>query len=323
MDAFDTGFTVRTASWHGKENLIMEYPGSFEEALVLAGRTWEPVESPVLIPATDGSPIVVPNYKAILRSDNSHLLSVMPKSYEVIPPKVEGELIETLLGQTNVKFDTMGSLNNGRQVYTTVYLDEPTTIPGDFSPTYPYLSILNSYDGSTALKAAHNNVRIVCWNTFNMSAMAGGSRAGTEFTFRHTKNWRNRVDQAKEALFGAREENQRYIELASELAGINITDEQRERFVVDFIPSPPETLISDRVARNIEEARAAVRAIFNSRSIAPIQGNAYGLLQAAGEYLDHVRPYRSQDTYTRRTLLSHEPLKARALGIIKEVVQAS
>ena len=55
---------------------------------------------------------------------------------------------------------------------------------------------------------------------------------------------------------------------------------------------PPQGLVTDRVARNVEEARNALRLLFQSTTNEQIAGTAYGLVQAAGEYLDHVRTAR-------------------------------
>ena len=78
--------------------------------------------------------------------------------------------------------------------------------------------------------------------------------------------------------------------------------------------------MTDRVARNVEEARAALRMILDSKTTQQVSGTAYGLVQAAGEYLDHVRNARSWETKLNRTLIRPEPLKHRALSLIREVV---
>ncbi len=113
-----------------------------------------------------------------------------------------------------------------------------------------------------------------------------------------------------------------YVALARELLDIRITPQHRERFVTEFIPMPPEGLVTDRVASNVEEARKAVRAILASGTTAGVADTAYGLVQAAGEYLDHVRRARSWETKLGRTLIRPEPLKAKALTLVREMVQA-
>ena len=75
---------------------------------------------------------------------------------------------------------------------------------------------------------------------------------------------------------------------------------------------PPTGLVTDRVARNVDEARMALRAIFDSATTEQVAGTAYGLVQAAGEYLDHVRTARSWETRLNRTLI--RPGTAQAPG---------
>ncbi len=45
----------------------------------------------------------------------------------------------------------------------------------------------------------------------------------------------------------------------------------------------------------------------------------YGLVQAAGEYLDHARGFRNSDTHLGRTLLRPEPLKVKAVKLVRQV----
>ena len=106
----------------------------------------------------------------------------------------------------------------------------------------------------------------------------------------------------------------RYTELAADLLAIPITTKQRELFITEFIPMPPTGLVTDRVARNVEEARKALRLLFDSTTNAQIAGTAYGLVQASGEYLDHVRTARSWETRLNRTLI--RPGTAQAPGLV-------
>ena len=69
-------------------------------------------------------------------------------------------------------------------------------------------------------------------------------------------------------------------------------------------------------------ARAALRMIFESKTTEQVAHTAYGLVQAAGEYLDHVRSARSWETRLNRSLIRPEPLKHRALSLAREVITA-
>jgi phage/plasmid-like protein (TIGR03299 family) len=207
----------------------------------------------------------------------------------------------------------------GRSVWCLALLDEPIALPGDTSPTLPYLAITNRHDGTAACALRATAVRIVCANTFRAAELEG-ERTGATFSFIHKSSWRNRIDEARQAVTGARTEMRRYTELARDLLAIPVTTRQRELFITEFIPMPPAGLVTDRVARNVDEARNALRLLFDSTTNQQIAGTAYGLVQAAGEYLDHVRTARSWETRLNRTLIRAEPLKHRALTLVREVV---
>lgn len=322
-DYFDSGFCVRQPSWHGKETLLADYPGTWDEARKLAGLDWDPVTEPVYtLSGVDeqGQPVFEPveGWNRIARSDTHATLSLNRTSYALINHREMGEIIEAVLEQPNVKWETAGSVEGGRAVWCLALLDEPVTLPGDDTYTLPYLAVTNRHDGMGACALRSTAVRIVCANTFRGAEMEG-ERTGTTYSFRHRAGWRDRVKEARDAVTGARREFNAYVELATDLLGVKVTPRQRELFVTEFIPLPPDGLVSDRVAKNVEEARAAVRAILASRTTEAVADSAYGLVQAAGEYLDHVRTARTWETRLGRTLLRPEPLKARALKLAREV----
>jgi phage/plasmid-like protein (TIGR03299 family) len=320
-------FSVRAMPWHREGVVLTDYPGSWEEARKIAGLDWNPVAVPsyAIAGATDdGQPIFEQDvgWNRIIRSDTAQTLSHRPDSYAIIDHSHMGEIVEAVLVQPNVKWETAGVLDEGRAVWCLALLDEPITLPGDTSVTMPYLAITNRHDGTGACALRATAVRIVCANTFRAAELEG-ERTGTTFSFVHKGGWRSRIEEARAAVTGARREISRYQELATELLGIRVTSRQRELFITQFIPAPPDGLVTERVARNVEEARNAVRLILASPTTEAVADTAYGLVQAAGEYLDHVRRARSWETKLGRTLIRPEPLKHRALALVREVTLAA
>jgi phage/plasmid-like protein (TIGR03299 family) len=320
-------FSVRQMPWHQEGIILGDYPGTWAEARKLAGLNWDPVTTGVYA-FTGINPDATTHYEpiegwqCIIRSDTGAVLSINRETYTVINHGAMGEIVEAVLAQPNVKWETAGVLDEGRSVWCLALLDEPVELPGDDSPTMPYLAITNRHDGTGSCALRATAVRIVCANTFRAAELEG-ERTGATFSFIHRSNWRDRIEEARQAVTGARAEMRRYTELAAELLAIPVTRTQRELFVTEFIPMPPQGLITDRVARNVEEARQALRLIFESKTTEQVAGTAYGLMQAAGEYLDHVRTARSWETRLNRTLIRPEPLKHRALSLIREVVSAA
>jgi phage/plasmid-like protein (TIGR03299 family) len=338
---FEYGFTVREPSWHGLEQTIFaDYPGR-EEAYVAAGHNFSVVERPLVMPTAiidtdgEGKPVWdltsgkrVAGWKAISKEmpgdeTDGKLICVTNESYGIVQNTVPWDIVDQLVSQPGVKYETGGVLQDGAKLYVTAFLDEPSTVPGDDSPIYPFLYATWSHDGSGAIRVGRTNIRIVCANTA-AAAELQSAKANRDFTFKHTRNVMARIEDAKVAIDGVREAHEEFMAIALELAEWKITEAQRELFITQLIPSPPEALISTRVAGNIEEARGKVRMLFNGPTIPEAHRlTAYGCMTAGLEYLDHLRGYRNSNTYVGRTLLKNEPAKAKLLPLIQEVLQAA
>lgn len=317
---FDMGFCVRKPSWHGEETLLDHHP-TLEEARKIA-HPWEPVRESLFRRLPSGEFIEVPDFQGIVRDDTNSLLHVAKDSFGLFPNYGLYEIMEVFLGQ-GALIETGGTVGGGRQVYLLAYLPEPFKVPGDSSETYPFLAILNAHDGTSALRLLPTDIRVVCWNTFNYASLIA-EQTGVQYTFKHTATVKERVEEAKTALSQVRHQSQKYLELATDLTGLTVTDESLQDFLVDFLPSPEEhgEVISDRVRENIATARKAFKQIYlDSPTTEGIRGTGYGLFQAAGEYLDHKRGFRNRDTYLGRTVLSADRNKTRALELVRKVAR--
>lgn len=328
---FMSGVFVREAPWHGLGTVIDHYPEDWDEARKLAGLEWEPILRPVYaetVEMTDEGPVsrfeAIDGFNLCQRDDTGAVLAVPRESFELIYHRQMGELLEAFTGETNMKFETAICLRGGAAVAALVRLDEPFQIPGDNSPTYPFAVLLNSHDGTGACKLTYTNVRVVCMNTFNAADMQSERAPGSSVVLRHTKNVQDRVEAAKQAARDMRSGVAAWTEMAEALLSIKVDTEFELNFISEFIPAPVGLVISDRVAKNIEEARNAVWQCLYSKTVnEEIRGTGYALVQAAGEYLDHLRGYKSRETYLGRTLLRPEPLKARAVKLVRELAEAS
>lgn len=324
---FDKGFTVREPAWHHGTVVLDDYPGR-EEGMKLAGHDFKVIEMPLaVVTAADEDWANIDyreasGWKALMKDDaDGAILSVVKDSYEVIQNDVGWDIVDAMVGE-GARYDAGVTLKGGAVCVVTAWLDEPVTIPGDNSTILPYSSTRWQHDGGGALSTRAVTVRTVCSNTDEL-AQAEARRLGTEFTFSHTKNVMDRIEDAKMAIRGMRLHQEAFVQLSLELAKQKVTKPQIEYFLTEFIPSPPEAMISDRVAKNIETARNAVRGILASETVPDAhRRTAYGLRLAAVEYLDHFRPYRTQDSYVGRTLLRTEPQKAKLAKLLRETVKA-
>ena len=172
----ETMFSVREKPWHGIGTVVQDAPGS-REAIQLAGLDWQVVQGDVY--TDSGEPIA--GYKANIRSSDQSVLGVVSDRYQVVQTAVAFAFTDGLLGE-GVAYETAGALQGGKRVFLLARLPQRFIIAGD--EIMPYFVIMNSHDGSCAVKAAMTPVRVVCQNTLNLAFRT----AKRTWTARHTSN---------------------------------------------------------------------------------------------------------------------------------------
>lgn len=320
-------FVTREPAWHGLGVVLPEY-GTREELQPLV-HGWEPVTTPLYtedpyiteqgIAGTDFEE--VPGFRAVQRSDSGATLGVVSDTYELVSNTELWDIAEAIEGEARgeVMFETGGSLKGGAKVWLLIRLRDPLTVRGDEETgTVAYYALQNAHDGSGSFRGQATMTRIVCDNTAQMADLDSQQR-GTSFTFRHTRNVKDRIEDAREALAGWRESIDAYRMLSEHLGAERIGGDQYRDFVERFIPAPPPSTASDRVMANVEEARQTWLGIYRGEANARIIGTRWGLVQASVEYLNHGRRAHSQESRFKRAYLDQSRLMQDAVKIAQKV----
>lgn len=340
----DNLFTVRDPAWHGLGEVLPGYP-TREEAQKIA-HPWEPVTEPVYrkVPVIVHKKFncsldcAIPDHfeerhgykeitesRLVARSDDSQPLGVVSDTFTVVSNNDLWDIAEAIEGNdpSQVRYETAGSLKNGRKVWVLIRLNAPLLVPGDpHGETIPYYALQNSHDGSGSCRGQSLMTRIVCDNTSQIADMEAQAR-GTEFVFRHTKSIADRIEDAKQALAGWRASVDAYQDFVTHLAETPVSTEQVDLFVERFIPEPPPHMASDRVMANVAEARQAIHDILESVTCDGINRTAHGLVQAAIEYSEHHRRARSAETRFQRAYLDRSTIVADAVALAQKVAVLS
>ena len=185
----ETMFSVREKPWHGLGTIVMEAPAS-AEALKLAGLDWKVVQEPVY---TDNRELIK-GYKANVRSSDRRVLGVVSDRYKVVQNTDAFSFTDELLGK-GVKYETAGSLQEGKKVWLLARLPKEYVIAGERISSYLVFS--NTHDGSGSVKVAVTPVRVVCNNTLNLAL----ETAKRSFSMIHTGNIHDKIQEAKDTLF--------------------------------------------------------------------------------------------------------------------------
>jgi len=215
----ETMFSVREKPWHGLGTIVMEAPTS-ADALRLAGLNWNVVQEPIYTDFNER----IKGYKANVRDSDRKVLGVVSDRYKVVQNTDAFSFTDELLGK-GVRYETAGSLQEGKKVWLLARLPREYMIAGE--RISPYLVFSNTHDGSGSVKVAITPVRVVCNNTLNLAL----STAKRSFSIIHMGNIQDKIQEAKDTLFMAEE----YMDCLGvefeQLRRQKITDEQVKEYI--------------------------------------------------------------------------------------------
>lgn len=319
----DSLFSVREMPWHGKGVVLDEYPDSLEEALTASGLGWrvnqgdlfyvkggevDPTEADpekgLFVPQLEASVARASNYRANLRVDTGEILGIVGDDYKVVQNLEAFRWLEALLGG-DLKWETAGSLNNGRRVWVLVTPGDQVEVGGD--PTQLYIYCSNSHDGSQAVVAAATKVRIVCANTLGWAENLAATCPRT-YRFRHTGDMQVKLDEAREVMGIVLNWDAAFKRMGDELAREPITERRFDTKVVQpFLGMDDPTLADRKIAlRNREDNREIILSLFKGEGPqGDTSGNSPGTkwcaANAIAEFCDWNRRYAMNTDQIQRS----------------------
>ncbi len=272
-------FSVREKPWHGLGTIVMEAPSS-AEALRLAGLDWDVVQEPVYT----GLQEPVEGYRANVRGTDRRVLGVVSDRYKVVQNVEAFRFTDELLGK-GVRYETAGSLQEGRKVWLLARLPREYIIAGE--RIRPYLVFSNTHDGSGSVKVAVTPVRVVCNNTLNL-ALTTASRS---FSMMHTGDIRGKIEEARDTLFLA----EKYMDCLGvefeQLRRQKVTDAQVREYVERLLPMEKEpTPIQSKNTLRLRQDM--MRRYHDAPDLKKIGNNAYRFINAVSDFATHGKPLR-------------------------------
>lgn len=285
----ETMFSVRQVPWHGLGK-VLENPPDSEEALIQAGLAWAVEKRPIFIENGRGMQEIPEQFATVRMTDNK-VLGVVGKAYHVIQNMEAFRWTDSLLGE-GCKYETAGSLREGRRVWLSAKLPEPLKVLGDDVDMYFVFS--NSHDGSSCVRVAITPIRVVCQNTLTWGLKA----AKRTWSIRHTQSLNGRLDEAAEALGLANRFSRRFMEDAERLADKKVSFEE---YIDKLLPmAEGESEGDSRAVQNLIEQRERIGQLYLVDDLKPFRGTAWGALQAVAEYVSHAEPKRKTETFRER-----------------------
>lgn len=300
-------FYTREKPWHGLGIQVQEAPAS-ADALRLAGLDWNVVQEPIYTDFNEP----IDGYKANVQDSDRKVLGVVSDRYKVVQNTDAFSFTDELLGK-GVRYETAGSLQEGRKVWLLARLPREYIIAGE--RISPYLVFSNTHDGSGSVKVAVTPVRVVCNNTLNLAL----STAKRSFSMIHTGNIQDKIQEAKDTLFMAEE----YMDCLSiefeQLRRQKITDGQVKEYIELLLPMEKEP--TDIQRKNIIRLRKDMeRRYYDAPDLQKVGNNAYRFINAVSDFATHSSPLRRTANYNENLFartVDGNPLIDKAYQLVK------
>lgn len=303
----ETMFYTREKPWHGLGTMVADAPNS-KDALRIAGLNWKVLQEPVYTENEE----LIQGYKANVRDTDRKVLGVVTDRYKVIQNEEAFAFTDTLLGE-GVRYETAGSLQEGRRVWMLARLPREFIIGGE--RISPYMVFSNTHDGSGAVKTALTPIRVVCNNTLNLALRT----AKRSWSMIHTGDISGKIEEAKNTLLladgymtalGQEFENLRKIKLS-------------EKQVLDYIKIllPMEENYSLLQKRGVEKLRADMKMrYFDAPDLKDVGNNGYRFVNAVSDFATHSTPRRKKANYKENIFArtaDGNPMIDRAYQLVK------
>ena len=303
----ETMFYTREKPWHGLGTMVAEAPNS-KDALRLAGLNWKVLQEPVYTENEE----LIQGYKANVRDTDRKVLGVVTDRYKVIQNEEAFAFTDTLLGK-GVRYETAGSLQEGRRVWMLARLPREFIIGGE--RISPYMVFSNTHDGSGAVKTALTPIRVVCNNTLNLALRT----AKRSWSMIHTGDISGKIEEAKNTLLLADEYMTALGQEFENLRKIKLSEKQ----VLDYIKSllPMEENYSLLQKRGVEKLRADMKMrYFDAPDLKDVGNNGYRFVNAVSDFATHSTPRRKTANYKENIFArtaDGNPMIDRAYQLVK------
>ena len=300
-------FYVRTAPWHGLGVRVNEAVNS-AEALEKAGLDWKVVQEPVYTEQNE----IVPGWKANIRDKDRRVLGLVTDRYKVVQNEEAFAFTDQLLGE-GVRYETAGSLQEGRRIWLLARLPRKYVITGE--RISPYLVFTNSHDGSGAVRVAITPIRVVCQNTLNLAL----TNAKRSWSMIHTRNVENKLDEARDTLFRAENYMDELGKEFENLRKIQLPDKKVMEYINLLLPT--DNSMTQQQKKGIAKLQEDLKMrYFDAPDLKSVGSNGYRFINAVSDFSTHAQPRRRTANFQENLFaktVDGNPLIDKAYQLIK------
>lgn len=275
----------RFVPWHGLGVAVDECLTS-ADALKVAGLDWKVDARPVF---TDNG-IKIPGYVANTRDSDNSVLGIVSDKYKIVQNVDAFAFTDSLIGE-DCRYETAGSLRNGKSTFMLAKLPEKKILGDEFGN---YVCFTNTHDGTGAVKVCMTPVRVVCNNTLNL-ALNTSKRI---WTCKHMGRMEDKLHEAEVTLGLAEQYMDDLSVVAERLANVSLNNDEIRAIVEEMFPMTDDS--PERTKANMQKAKTEFMVAYYMPDIEKFRNTAWGILNAASDWMSHSSPQRNTSTYQER-----------------------
>jgi len=277
---------------------------SAEEAMQIAGLDWSVEQAPLMT----ANGLDVPSHKALYRSDTNKILSVVGSGFETLQNHEAFAFVDTFRERFGGSYENSFCLSGGARIMIQLKINggfDIRTKHGD-DHVDNYLNFFEARGGGSVL-AFSGNIRAFCSNQFRSMRRSKNE----SFAIRHTKNMKNRVEEAFQIFAMGQEWFTKFQEKAQHLAQKMVDRKMVDSFLDEVVGLPVTEEWSEEHSKNIvvEHPRTAAQRERVTELFESGKGNygesAWELFNSVTESVDHYKHVNNADKRFTSALLGH------------------
>lgn len=309
---------VGNRPWHGLGEQLTE-GADVAEWVRAAGFDFTIEGSSVQFFDQQGTCHIIPNRRALHRSDTGVYISTVSDVYKVVQPAEVMDFFSRLSDAGGWRMETAGVLGTGAKYWALARIAEDVSIVGERHS--PFMLLATSADKTLATIAKPTMTRVVCSNTLGMALHKGD---GEEIKVKHCSTFDPDAVISSLGLFDAERTIADYAEQMGRLTEIAVSPAEASNLFADLlrpagqrkparpvqdmaaqsfadllqspvtsVPSAPAVYAKDSAPMSPESTRAIrgladlERSYYQAPGAKP--GTGYGVVQGVTHWLDHVR----------------------------------
>lgn len=275
----------RFVPWHGLGTPVEESLTS-ADALKVAGLDWT-VESKPIFTAES---LEIPGFKANTRNTDGKVLGIVTDRYQIVQNTEAFDFTDALIGE-GCRYETAGSLKGGKKIFLLAKMPETKILDDEVDP---YICFTNNHSGTGAIQVCMTPIRVVCNNTLNLAL----DNATRKWATKHVGDMQSKLQEAKHTLLLANKYMDELGKTADMLAHTKVTDDEIVKLLDDLFPINEDD--SDRKKSNINDVKEQFMVCMFAPDILKFKNTAWGVVNAASDFMSHTQPRRASDTYQER-----------------------